>query len=113
MRSSALLAALTLGATLTAAAPSAKGLAHLKNRDHDSGQPNGGGGSYPPPPMPYTPEGGLGTNSTPPEYIPLIDLDSQSVVCPIISSCPGQHRRLTPFLSFDVESCTEPGMDRT
>ncbi|KAF5341905.1 hypothetical protein D9611_001971 [Ephemerocybe angulata] len=70
MRSTAFIVALSLSA-LTSAAPSSK---RDFERDDD-----GGGWSQAPAPMPYTPEGGLGTNSTPPEYIPLSDFDFQSL----------------------------------
>lgn len=67
MRPTRVLAALSMSA-LAAAAPAI----------HDIN--NNGGGSQPQPSMPYTPPGGIGTNSTPPEYIPLSDFDFQSLV---------------------------------
>ncbi|RXW17962.1 hypothetical protein EST38_g7899 [Candolleomyces aberdarensis] len=41
---------------------------------------NQGGGPQPQRPMPCTPPGGIGTNPTPPEYIPLSDFDFQSLI---------------------------------
>lgn len=73
MRSSAFLAALSL-CGFASAVPT------LRVRANNGTQTNGTDGSQSPPPRPYTPVGGLGTNSTPPKYVALSDFDFQSFV---------------------------------
>ena len=56
---------------------------------------------------PYVPEGGLGTNSTPPYYHPLSDFDFQSIVS-LLTSCLAPIMNTKKFMLATLESRTEP-----
>lgn len=58
---------------------------------------------------PYTPKGGLGTNSTLPNYRPLSDFDFQSIV----SLCCSLHKFMANSNSVTLESCIESRINWT
>ncbi|KAF5326773.1 hypothetical protein D9619_004478 [Psilocybe cf. subviscida] len=74
MKTTAIFAALTAFASLTSAVVPPSRRQESSEAPQPSSSQSSGNSS-----MPYTPTGGLGTNSTPPEYHPLSDFDFQSI----------------------------------